>query len=151
MKLSGNTENLILEIKEYSGNRLKNEADVSLLIESSNTGDKQNLFEEMIFTAKYLNGLGKILHSNMGAVSQAKEKDEGNIDENAEEKIRDEFKQNMLKFISQLSEISKGLTGDEKQSFSEKYLSMNSASLVNLTSLIYDLSWVKKYMNSRKR
>jgi hypothetical protein len=150
LKLSDNTVNLILEIKEYSGNKLKNEADVSLLIECSNPEDKQKIFDDMIFTAKYLNGLGKILHSNMAGIRQTNGSEEDKIDENAGEKIKNEFRQNMLKFTSQLSEISAGITGDEKRAFNEKYLSMNSTSLVNLTNLIYDLSWVKKYMNSKK-
>ena len=151
MKLSGNTTNLVLEIKEYSGNKLKNEADVSLLIECANSEEKQKLFEDMIFTAKYLNGLGKILHSNMGGTLQTGGIEDDKLDENAEEKIRNEFKQNMLKFTSQLSEIVNEVSGNERENFSRKYLAMNSATLVNLTNLIYDLSWVKKYMNSKKQ
>ena len=150
MKLSGKTSNLVLKIKEYSGNKLKNEADVSLLIECANSEEKQILFEDMIFTAKYLNGLGKILHSNMGGILQSGGIEDNKIDENAEEKIRNEFKQNMLKFTSQLSEIVNEVNSDEHEIFTGKYLAMNSASLVNLTNLIYDLSWVKKYMNSKK-
>jgi hypothetical protein len=151
LKLSGNTVNLVLEIKEYSGNKLKNEADVSFLIECANSEEKQKLFEDLIFTAKYLNGLGKILHSNMGGILQSGGIEEDKIDENAEEKIRNEFKQNMLKFTSQLSEIINDASGDEHRNFSGKYLAMNSTSLVNLTNMIYDLSWVKKYMNSKKQ
>lgn len=151
MKLSENTANLVLEIKEFSSNKLKNEADVSLLIECSIPETKQKLFEDMIFTAKYLNGLGKILHSNMGGILQTGGIEEDKINENAEEKIRDEFRQNMLRFTSQLSEIINEVTGDDRENFSGKYLAMNSTSLINLTNLIYDLSWVKKYMNSRKK
>jgi hypothetical protein len=148
LRLSDNTVNLINEIKEYSGWKIKNEADISLLIECSESERKQKLFDDLIFTAKYLNGLGKILHSNMGGIRQTN--GENKIDENAEEKIRNEFKQNMLKFTSQLSEISECITDDEKKTFNNKYLSMNSESLVNLTNLIYDLSWVKMYLNSKK-
>lgn len=151
MKLSGKTSSLVLEIKEYSGNKLKNEADVSLLIECSYSEEKQKLFEDMIFTAKYLNGLGKILHSNMGGILQSGGIEENKIDEKAEEKIRNEFRQNMLKFTSQLSEIVNEVTENERKNFRGKYLAMNSTSLVNLTNLIYDLSWVKKYLNSRKQ
>jgi len=150
LKLSENTANIILEIKEYSGNKLKNEADVSLLLECTESEEKQKLFDDMIFTAKYLNGLGKILHSNMAGTRQTNGNEDSKMDENAEEKIMNEFRQNMLKFTSQLSDISAGITGDDKRAFSEKYLSMNSSSLVNLTNLIYDLSWVKKYMNSKR-
>jgi hypothetical protein len=151
LKLSGKTSSLVLEIKEYSGNKLKNEADVSLLIECSYSEEKQKLFEDMVFTAKYLNGLGKILHSNMGGIFQSGGIEENKIDEKAEEKIRNEFRQNMLKFTSQLSEIVNEVSGSERKNLSGKYLAMNSTSLVNLTNLIYDLSWVKKYMNSKKR
>jgi hypothetical protein len=144
MKISGTTTDTVLDIKEFSGGKLKNEHDISLLIEASSGREK--LFGDTSFTAKYLNGLGKILHSaNPAAGSDGKR-----IDEDAKEKIRTEFKQAMMKFTLQLSEIIKDIPADDKKNFEDKYLAMNRTALVNLTTLIYDLSWVKKYLNSRR-
>jgi len=150
MKISESTASLVLDIKKFSGGKLKNEQDISILIEASLTGENKKLFDEMIFTAKYLNGLGKILHSNMTNAVQQAGTAEDKIDENAEEKIRNEFKQNMIKFTSQISELINNIPPEDKKSVEDKYLAMNRTSLVNLTTLIYDLSWVKKYMNSKR-
>ncbi len=148
MEISANTTGLILDIKEFSGDKLKNENDITLLIELAGKSGNQGLFNEMIFTAKYLNGLGKILHSNISSALQ--KPGETKLDENAEEKIRNEFSQNVMKLSKQVSKLISGMENDEKKSFDEKYLSMNRTSLVNLTNLIYDLSWVKQYYNSKK-
>jgi len=107
------------------------------------------LLDDLVFTAKYLNGLGKILHSNHSAAPEVNTNG-SIIDENAEEKIKNEFKQNMLKLNSQISNINANVPDEDKQNFENKYLAMNRTSLINLTNLIYDLSWVKKYLNSLK-
>jgi len=150
MKISESITNLVLDIKKFSAAKLKNEQDISILLEASLYGDNKKLFDEMIFTAKYLNGLGKILHSNMTNAAPQSVTTEDKMDENAEEKIRNEFKQNMIKFTSQISKLINDFPSEDKNSVEDKYLAMNRTSLVNLTSLIYDLSWVKKYFNSRK-
>jgi hypothetical protein len=146
MKISETTSKTVSGIKEFSGNKIKNEQDTALLIEAS-SGNKQ-LFEDMVFTARYLNGLGKILHSNRLSSPGA---DKQKIDESAEEKIRNEFKQHMIKLNSQLSALLSDIPSEDKKAFEEKYLTMNRTSLVNLTNLIYDLSWVKKYINSKMK
>lgn len=149
MKFSANTAQLISEIISFSAGKLKNEHDVSVLIEASSEENQKKIFEDLIFTAKYLNGLGKIIHSNRPP-SLTANNDGVKIEENTEEKIMNEFKQHMLKFNLQLSGLIKNIPEEEKQSFEEKYLAMSRTALVNLTNLIYDLAWVKKYLNSRK-
>jgi len=75
---------------------------------------------------------------------------ENRINDDAEKKIRSEFSQNVMKLSKQISKLISGINSDDRKKFDEKFLSMNRPSLVNLTNLIYDLSWVKQYMNSRK-
>lgn len=145
MKISGTTTDTVLDIKEFSGNKLKNELDISLLIESS--AGREKLLNDTSFTAKYLNGLGKILHSANPAAGI----DGKTIDEDARDKIRNEFQQAMMKLTLQLSEIIKDIPADDKKAFEDKYLAMNRTALVNLTTLIYDLSWVKKYLNVKRK
>jgi hypothetical protein len=151
MKISGTTTDTVLDIKEFSGGKLKNEHDISLLIEASSGREK--LFGDTSFTAKYLNGLGKILHSaNPAAGSDGSSTPltaSKTIDEDAKDKIRTEFSKAMMKLTLQLSEIIKDIPADDKKDFEDKYLAMNRTALVNLTTLIYDLSWVKKYLNAK--
>ncbi len=159
MKISGTTTDTVLGIKEFSGGKLKNEHDISLLIEAS--AGREKLFGDTSFTAKYLNGLGKILHSSTSLTTGSSAMEGGSsstpltaskpIDEDARDKIRTEFSKAMMKFTLQLSEIIKDIPADDKKNFEDKYLAMNRTALVNLTTLIYDLSWVKKYLNTKRQ
>lgn len=151
MKISQQTLDIIVHINEFANNKLKNINDVSLLLESSNNNDNgKQLFKDFIFTAKYLNGLGKIMMNNMSgnSMTQVKEEEKAVIESSAD-KVREEYKKNLEKFISQINFLISGINEIEKKSFSERYLNMTRTSLVNLTSLIYDLSWVKKYYNEK--
>jgi hypothetical protein len=145
MEISEKTLDFVFDIKDFSGSKIKNEKDIAVLIECSSAPGKQKLLDDAIFTAKYLNGLGKILHSNMSAIAKAeKEK----IEENAEEKIKNEFKQNLMTLRTQIREIIDEAPAEDKNYFEQKYIIMNQQSMINLTTLIYDLAWVKKYINS---
>lgn len=150
MEISEKTLELVLDIKEFSGGKLKNENDVTALIELAGTSGNPELFDEMIFTAKYLNGLGKILQSNISSALQGQPGDENKLGDDAEKKIRNEFSQNVMKLSKQISKLISGMNSEDRKNFDEKYLAMNRTSLVNLTNLIYDLSWVKQYYNSKK-
>lgn len=151
MELSIETRNFIIEINEFSHNKLKNINDVSLLVETSRK-DKEGkkLFSELIFSAKYLNGLGKILMNSItgdkDTVSNEKEK---TLIKNSAGKVKDEYKKNIELLINQINELLSKADKDDKMSFADRYLNMTRTSMINLTSLIYDLSWVKKYYNEK--
>ena len=72
------------------------------------------------------------------------------IDKAAVEKIRNEFREHMRKISLQLTTLVKDTGEKERIEFEKKYLGMNQQSMVNLTSLIYDLSWIKKYRNRKE-
>ncbi|MGH2575077.1 MAG: hypothetical protein ACRDFC_05180 [Ignavibacteria bacterium] len=146
MKLTLETINLINELKEFSNSKIKNEFDLGFLIEQSKLSNKEKLFNETVFTAKYLNGLGKILHTKIQAGNgNRKLPDESSID-----KIRNEYKSNMIKFTTNLDKLILEMNSKDKEDFKNKYLSMTQVSIRNLTGLIYDMSWLKKYMNTAK-
>jgi hypothetical protein len=151
MKISRSTSDIILELRDFSGNKLHNINDVSFLLESSAASKRDKLFEDMIFTAKYINGLGKILRDHMTESSGTNGASEThkNADESMD-KIRNEFKDHMKKFTLQLTALIKDSDETERKEFEEKYLSMNQQSIVNLTTLIYDLSWMKKFWNRKE-
>jgi hypothetical protein len=150
MKISRSTLDIIHELSDFSGQKLHNVNDVSFLLESSVAAKQDRLFDDIIFNAKYLNGLGKILHDHMtessgknGAPGTEKMTDE------SFDKVRSEFKDHMKKFSLQLTALIKDTEETERKEFEEKYLSMNQQSIVNLTTLIYDLSWMKKFRNRK--
>lgn len=152
MEITQETRNIIIDINEFSNNKLKNRNDVSLLFEALRKDDSnKQLFKDLIFTAKYLNGLGKVMMNSMtGKIdAQFREEDKA-VMESSAEKIREEYQKNIELLISQINTLLLQTDKDDMLSFKDRYLSMTRSSMVNLTSLIYDLSWVKKYYNEKK-
>lgn len=152
MDISEDTRKTLTGLTEFSGNKIKNPDDIAYLIEISHTTNQRAYLNNLMFTAKYLNGLGKILHTGITNIkanknnSQAKE----TMERDSINKIRNEYKINLEKFLIQFEEIVKSSAGDEYLNFKNKYLASTQISMINITNLIYDLSWLKKYYNQNK-
>lgn len=145
MKISESTNDFIFELNEFSKNKVKNIYEVSCLIELSAGEENSRNFKDIIFTAKYLNGLGKVLHQSITSPSG----EDKNVKLNSADKVREEYKNNITHFTDQLNLYLQNADADFKKEFENKFLSLNRTSLVNLTTLIYDLSWVKMFYNSK--
>jgi hypothetical protein len=150
MEISTKTENTILELNGFSGSKIKNTLDLSYLIEIADKSQKDKLFYDIQFTAKYLNGLTKILQSNVALTTNPKSGEPIPTPEQAKEKIMGEYRKNVVKFTNYLKDLLLDADEQIKADFEERYLALNRTSMVNLTSLIYDLSWLKKYYNSKR-
>jgi hypothetical protein len=150
LKITSQTEKVIAEINEFSGGRLKNIRELSVLFESAVTDESLwDTFYQMQFIAKYLNGLGKILESNVqftGRNTQA------SIDpEQARKNIMQEYRENLILFTDLLRKLIRETDDEFRAEMEKNYLSLNTGSVANINSLIYDLSWMKKYYNSKKK
>jgi len=55
-----------------------------------------------------------------------------------------------MKFCDLLREMLKHADKEIKTELEQKYLSLTRESMLNLNSLIYDLSWLKSYYNSKR-
>jgi hypothetical protein len=153
LNISKNTEDLIAELQVYSNRKLNNPDALKFLIELCSISQKELLLDNILFTAKYLNGLGKILQSNITLNLKNNSGENGDPQPTAEqamEKIKGEYKVNIIKFTNYLKDIILDANEEEKILFEEKYLALTRTSMVNLTSLIYDLSWLKRYNNSKR-
>jgi hypothetical protein len=150
MKISQKTEDIILELNEFSGSKIKNTLDLSYLIEIADKSGKDKLFYDIQFTAKYLNGLTKILQSNVVLTPRPKIGEPAPDADEAREKIMEEYKKNVVKLTGYLKDLLLELDENIRTDMEERYLALNRTSMVNLTSLIYDLSWLKKYYNSKR-
>lgn len=152
MKISQSTNQFIEELSQFSSGKLRNIKDISFLVEASSIMGQKKLLDDIIFTAKYVNGLGKILRDHMTALLPKNgDSSPERIDDNAMEKIRNEFRDHMKKISLQLTTLIKDLGDNERNAFEEKYLAMTQQSMINLTSLIYDLSWLKKFNNKKDK
>lgn len=153
MKISTKTKKIIEELYVYSGNKLKNVPEMMAIIETAELSGKDKLFYDLQFSAKYLNGLGKILQSNVSLTTQKKSGTNGGPDPNAEEaraKVMGEYKANMMKFTAYLKDLLTDADEVTRKEIEEKYLALSRTAMVNLTTLIYDLSWLKRYNNSKR-
>ena len=153
MKISPKTKKIIEELYLFSDSKLKNVPEMMLLIELTERSGKDKLFYDLQFAAKYLNGLGRILQSNVAITTQKKPGSNGEeppTAEEAREKIMKEYKTNMIKFTNYLKDLLLDADQADRKEIEEKYLTLSRTAMVNLTTLIYDLSWLKRYLNSKR-
>ena len=137
MRFSEETIDLILDIKEFSGGMLKNEFELSALIEFTHTNKADVSFKDIIFKAKFLKGLAKVM-----AISVESEENSG--------KFMSEYTTE-LKNLTEL--IQKGLQISDPiilNSFKNKYFELTPESFINMNFLIEDLSVCKDYFNDKK-
>jgi hypothetical protein len=150
MEFSQKTIDTVSELYKFSGSKIKNPEEISALIHLTEKSQKDKLFYDIQFTAKYLNGLGKIMQSGTIKTSKGEEGKPPQSPEEAKEKIMAEYRQNILRFTSYLKDLLLDADEKTKTGFEEKFLSLSRKSLINLTTLIYDLSWLKKFYNSKR-
>ena len=137
MKFSEETIDLILDIKEFTGGKLKNEFELSALIEFTHTHGKDVTFSEIIFKAKFLKGLARV----MAASTESKENSEKFLAEYTEE----------LASITAL--ITKGLENSDtiiSETFKSRFFELTPESFMNMNPLIEDLALCKDYFNDLK-
>lgn len=153
MKISDETTSLVNDLIGFSGSKIKNPDVVAALIQLSRNSGKDKLFYDLQFSAKYLNGLGKILQSNVAVTTQKKPGENGGPMPTAEEarlKVMNEYKSNIVRFQNYLKDILIEADETDRNELEGKFLTLNRTAMANLTTLIYDLSWLKKYFNSKR-
>ena len=127
-------------IDSFSKNKLKQREDLSRLIEIAIQQNKMNKLEEITFSAKYVQGLLKIVKSRSE-----------DIDPEYFIKIEKEYLENLQKLKRSLAELIYEAGSFYRGIFEEKYFSLTQGSLQNLTDLCSDLNWTKMYFNELKR
>jgi hypothetical protein len=137
---SKNPVTLLKEIDSFSGNQLKKREDLQIIFEETFKNYKEKKLEELTFTAKYVQGLKRVL------MQAQKEPGVQNLSE-----IRKDYTSNITKIFNQLSEIISDASAALKKQFEASYLKMNQESFQNLNFLLEDLEWAKKYFNAQKR
>lgn len=136
MTFSENTLNLLLDIKEFAGGKIKNDYDLTILLDSSFRGDGEKDFHKLIFKAKFINGLFGILT------------DDSNQDKI--DKLMPEFTKNLEEFLELLLKILEYANTDSRKYFLKKYFELNQGIINELINLIIDLSTCKDFFNFKK-
>jgi len=154
LKISDETTSIVNDLIRFSGSKIKNPDVIAALIQITANSSKEKLFYDLQFSAKYLNGLGKILQSNVAITTQKKPGENGGPMPTAEEarlKVMNEYKSNIIRFQNYLKDILLDADENDRVEFEEKFLALSRTAMVNLTTLIYDLSWLKKFFNSKRK
>ncbi|MDZ4711716.1 MAG: hypothetical protein SGI89_05255 [bacterium] len=135
MDASKNAKVLVTKISDHSESNLKNLFEVTTLLEISKAEEMNGRFRQLIFSAKYVNGLKSVLGN------RAINKDQ------YMEKIFGEFNTNIQKVVSILDEMTVQSKENVRKFFNDKYFLMNHESIANTMELIEDLSLCKEYFN----
>jgi|ERR1035437_1169740 rhamnogalacturonyl hydrolase YesR len=131
---------IIDEIDDFSLHRLNKKSDLKTLFCLSVKDNKEKTFEELSFTAKYVQGLMRVLKTGTS-----------NPEVKSLEHIRKDFTHNMKKIVDQMKEIVVNADEQIKRYFETTYFDMSQQGMQNLTLILSDLEWAKKYFNMQKR
>ena len=133
-------EDFCIAVDEFANGKLNNAEDLTRLTEIIYKMEKESLLEDISFSAKYAQGLLKIIQNR-----------NNNFEDEYFEKIKLEYTSAVKDVRAMLEEIINNGSAFIKNIFKEKYLSMTHESLQNINLLIEDLSWVKVYTNDLTR
>src|SRR5664279_1069851 len=113
---------IIDEIDEFSLHKLNKKTDLKTLYCQSIKDDKLKTFEELSFTAKYVDGLMRVLKTGTS-----------NPDVKSLEHIRRDFTHNMQKIVDLMKEIIAHADETIKIYFEKTYFDMSHQGMQNLT------------------
>jgi len=133
-------KNFLKAVEEYTGSKLQKNEDIVKLIEVVVSEKKEEEFEKLTFTAKYICGMMRVVKNAPGIPEVS------SIDQ-----IKSDLNENMKKGIEQLKEIIASSNESEKDYFEKTYFTLSTQSFGSLTQLFSDLESVKKYINHLKR
>lgn len=132
-----NTLNLA---EKFTNSVFTKKDDILVLISESYKNNKVEIFEELCFTGKYVNGLMRVIKTGSN-----------NPEVKSLDHVKKDISDNMEKVISQLKEITLNSTEELRKEFTAKYFNLSSVSFKNLTELVFDLDSLKRYINHLKR
>lgn len=140
MSINLSDKNFLKGVEDYTGGLLQKKNDITRIIEMAVAKDKLELFEKLIFTAKYISGMMRVV-KNAPGIPEVSSLDQ----------IKSDLNENMKKGIEQLNEILALSCESERDYFDKTYFTLSAQNFSNLTQLFSDLESVKKYINHLKR
>jgi len=140
MLIKLNDINFLTAVEDFTGSLLQKKDDVNKLIEVAIAEKKEEEFEKLTFTAKYICGMLRVVKNapNIPEVSSV-------------DHVKTDLNENMKKGIEQLKEIIAFRGESEREYYDKTYFILTTQNFSNLTQLFSDLESVKKYLNHIKR
>jgi uncharacterized protein YrzB (UPF0473 family) len=133
-------ENFIESVEGFTANPIVRKEDVKRLIGIVKDNGKEEEFEKLTFTSKYVCGLMRII-KNSSSIPEV----------NSIENIKADLNENIKNGMELLREIIASSDDEEKDYIEKTYLTLTTENFGNLNQLFSDLEAVKKYLNYLKR
>lgn len=133
-------KNFLKEVEDYTGSLLQKKDDIKKLIAAVVSGEKENEFEKLTFTAKYICGMLRVVKNAPGIPEVT-----------SIEHVKSDLSENIKKGIENLKQILSSASESEKNYFEQTYFNLTAQNFTNLSGLFSDLELVKKYLNYIKR
>ena len=137
---SNNAADFVNEVEKFSKTNLNKKAELLRIYEECLNSGKEKVFEDLVFTGKYLRGLMRVLQNGSN-----------NPKVDSLDKIKADFSSNIKKVIVQVKDIISDSDAGLKKHFEENFFEMSQEGLTNLNELLSDLEWTKMYLNNQKR
>ncbi len=131
---------LLKRVDEFSNFKLQKRDDLQIIFTEGVKEENNKLFEDLVFTAKYVQGLMKVM--KMG---------QENSEVKSLEHVKSDLTKNMEKVVEQIREIVSESSQSDKDYIEKSFLQMTPDAFKNLNELLADLDWTKKYLNDLKR
>ena len=140
MKINLIDNSFLSEVENFTGSFLQKKEDVKKIIDAVVAGGKENEFEELTFTAKYICGMLRVIKNAPGIPEVT-----------SIEHIKSDLSENIKKGIEQLRQILSSVSESEQNYFEQTYFKLTAQNFTNLSGLFSDLESVKKFLNYLKR
>jgi hypothetical protein len=131
---------LLKNVDEFSNFKLPRRDDLQIIFTEGVKEKNNKLFEDLVFTAKYVQGLMKVMKTG-----------QENSEVKSLEHVKNDLSKNMEKVVDQIRQIISDSSQSDKDYINKTFLQMNPDAFRNLNDLLYDLDWTKKYLNDLKR
>lgn len=133
-------EEFLDSVEKFTERKFTQRSTLSQLIKIISRNNQFEKFNELIFTAKYTNGLYRSIKLSQSNPQIT------NLD-----KIKKDFSENLEKVISLIKETIDKEISVSTTEIKQKYIEFGEVQLGNLILLIDDLDQIKKYLNYLKR
>lgn len=128
------------DVEEFTGNLLSRKDDVHKLISVAIANKREEEFEKLTFTAKYICGMFRVVKKAPGIPEVT-----------SFENIQKDLSENLNKGMEQLKALVALSSNSEQNYFENNYFALTKENFRNLSQLFSDLEAVKKYLNHLKR
>jgi len=140
IKFSSTTTDLIFDVQDFTGRKIRHITPVSILIDNTYSAGDIEVFKNLVFKAKYLKGLKNISLKDISSQ---------NIDtKTANEKIVNEITREINNLTTLIREIISKIPKVLQDDFEINFFQMDNNSLMKYYELIEDLSMFKEYFNA---